>query len=152
MPEVEISDWTITATELDLQLPFPAHLPATLDDIAVERRKHDRPLNIEDRVDSALFWSGSGKLLGKVAIIAGGSEEIRHAMAMLFSREGADVAIIYAAGEEEGARALVGQVETAGRRALAIGGDIKDAQFCSEAANIVAEEFGKIDVMITSLH
>ena len=76
-------------------------------------------------------YRGSGKLEGKVAIITGGDSGIGRAVALAFAREGADVLIAYL-NEEPDAQETVRIVEGAGRRALAVAGDISDEAHCKQ--------------------
>jgi NAD(P)-dependent dehydrogenase (short-subunit alcohol dehydrogenase family) len=98
----------------------------------------------------APFWQGSGKLAGKTAIITGGDSGIGRAVAVLFAREGADVAIIHLEGEEEDAETVIAAVEAEGRQGIAIAGDVTSRDFCFAAAGRVAKQFGKIDVLVNN--
>jgi len=98
----------------------------------------------------APFWKGSGKLHDKVAIITGGDSGIGRAVAVLFAREGADVAIIHLEGEEDDAETVINAVEAEGRQAIAIAGDVSDRAFCFTAVERVAKQFGKIDVLVNN--
>ena len=77
-------------------------------------------------------YKGSGKLKGKVALITGGDSGIGRAVAVLFAREGADVAIVYL-DEHEDAEETQQLVEDEGRRCLTIAGDVGDEAFCRQA-------------------
>jgi NAD(P)-dependent dehydrogenase (short-subunit alcohol dehydrogenase family) len=99
---------------------------------------------------NAPFWKGSGKLQDKVAIITGGDSGIGRAVAVLFAREGADVAIIHLEGEEDDAETAINAVEAEGRQGLAIAGDVSDRGFCFAAVERVAKQFGKIDVLVNN--
>jgi NAD(P)-dependent dehydrogenase (short-subunit alcohol dehydrogenase family) len=98
----------------------------------------------------APFWIGSGKLQDKAALITGGDSGIGRSVAVLFAREGADVAIIHLPDEAEDAADVVRLIESEGRRGIAIPGDVKDRAFCFEAARQVAAAFGKIDVLVNN--
>jgi NAD(P)-dependent dehydrogenase (short-subunit alcohol dehydrogenase family) len=98
----------------------------------------------------APFWQGSGKLQDKVAIITGGDSGIGRAVAVLFAREGADIAIFHLEGEEEDAQTVIKAVEHEGRKAIAIAGDVADRKFCFSAVNQVLKTFGKIDVLVNN--
>src|SRR5688500_7898618 len=90
-------------------------------------------------------YAGSGKLDGMATIVTGGDSGIGRSVAVLFAREGADVAVVYLsehADAEETRRA----VEDEGRRCLLIPGDVKDAKFCEQAVAQAVEEFGRLDV------
>jgi NAD(P)-dependent dehydrogenase (short-subunit alcohol dehydrogenase family) len=99
---------------------------------------------------NAPFWQGSGKLEGKVAIITGGDSGIGRAVAVLFAREGANVAILHQQDEQEDAETVVRAVEAEGRQALAIAGDVTDRAFCFAAADRVLDRFGKLDVLVNN--
>src|SRR5918911_1721317 len=81
----------------------------------------------------APLYKGSGKLQGKVALITGGDSGIGRAVAVLYAREGADVSVVYLPEEQRDAEATRRAVELEGRRALLIPGDVRDAEFCSDA-------------------
>jgi NAD(P)-dependent dehydrogenase (short-subunit alcohol dehydrogenase family) len=98
----------------------------------------------------APYWKGSGKLEGKVAIITGGDSGIGRAVAVLFAREGADVAIIHLEGEEDDAATVIAAVEKEGRRGIAIPGNVTDRKFCFAAVEQVNKAFGKIDVLVNN--
>jgi len=94
-------------------------------------------------------YRGSGKLEGLTAIVTGADSGIGRAVAVLFAREGADVAVLYLeehADAEETAR----WIEKEGRTALLIPGDVRDSAFCNRAANQVAKRFGRIDVLVNN--
>jgi hypothetical protein len=94
-------------------------------------------------------YRGSGKLTGKVALITGGDSGIGRAVALAFAREGADVLISYL-DEEPDAQETVQIVEGAGRRAIAIGGDISDEAHCQMLVQRVVQEFGKLDILVNN--
>ena len=94
-------------------------------------------------------YKGSGKLEGKVALVTGGDSGIGRAVAVLFAREGADVAIAYL-DEHEDARETVGHVEREGRRGIALAGDVKDPRFCEDAVAKTVEAFGRLDILVNN--
>jgi len=98
----------------------------------------------------APFWKGSGKLQDKIAIITGGDSGIGRAVAVLFAREGADIAIIHLEGEEDDANTVINAVQAEGRQAIAIAGDVSDRAFCFAAVDRIAKQFGKIDVLVNN--
>lgn len=94
-------------------------------------------------------YLGSEKLKGKVAIITGGDSGIGRAVAVLFAREGADVAILYL-NEHDDAAETRRAVEKEGRRALCIAGDVRDTQFCEAAVEKVVQELGHLDILVNN--
>jgi len=94
-------------------------------------------------------YSGSGKLEGMVAIVTGGDSGIGRAVAVLFAREGADVAVLHLA-EARDARDTVAAIEREGRRGIAIAGDVKDPAFCQRAVQRVLEQFGRLDILVNN--
>ena len=97
----------------------------------------------------APFYKGSGKLDGKVAIITGGDSGIGRSIAVLFAREGADVAIVYLV-EDEDAEVTRLVVADEGRKCLLFRGDISDASFCKSVVDQVVGEFGHVDVLVNN--
>ena len=95
----------------------------------------------------APFWKGSGKLDGMAAIITGGDSGIGRAVAVLFAREGCDVAICHLdeEGDAEDTRAAV---EAEGRRAIVLKGDAADPAFCEASVKAALEAFGRLDVVV----
>jgi NAD(P)-dependent dehydrogenase (short-subunit alcohol dehydrogenase family) len=93
---------------------------------------------------------GTGKLAGKVALISGGDSGIGRAVAVLFAREGADVAIGHLAEEDADANETVKLVEAEGRRCLTLPGDVGDERFCREAVERTVRELGRLDVLVNN--
>lgn len=98
----------------------------------------------------ALNYKGSEKLAGKAAIVTGGDSGIGRSVAVLFAREGADVAIVYLPEEQPDAEETRQAVENEGRRCLLIPGDVKDPGFCQQAIDQTAKEFGHLDVLVNN--
>src|SRR3954447_8768375 len=94
-------------------------------------------------------YKGSDKLLDKVALITGGDSGIGQSTALLFAREGADVAIVYLA-EDEDAEKTKQLVEGEGRRCLTIRGDVGDESFCRQAVDQTVKEFGKLEILVNN--
>ena len=94
-------------------------------------------------------YQGSNKLQGMTAIVTGGDSGIGRAVAVLFAREGADVAILYL-NEHEDAEETRRCVEAEGRRCITISGDVKDEQFCQRAVAEVIGEFGGLDILVNN--
>jgi NAD(P)-dependent dehydrogenase (short-subunit alcohol dehydrogenase family) len=94
-------------------------------------------------------YEGSGKLRDCAAIVTGGDSGIGRAVAILYAREGADVAIVYL-DEHEDAELTKEYVEAEGRRCVLIPGDVKDAAFCQAAVAKTVEAFGRLDILVNN--
>ena len=95
-------------------------------------------------------YKGSGKLVGRKALITGGDSGIGRATAIAFAREGADVAIAYLPSEEADAREVIALIEAAGRKAFGIAGDNKDEAFCEELVARAVEGLGGLDILVNN--
>ncbi|HEY6431306.1 MAG TPA: SDR family NAD(P)-dependent oxidoreductase, partial [Acetobacteraceae bacterium] len=94
-------------------------------------------------------YNGAGKLDGKIALVTGGDSGIGRAVAIGFAKEGADVAITYL-NEHDDAQETVRLIEAEGRRALAMAGDIGDADFCNQIVQRAVQSFGRIDILVNN--
>jgi NAD(P)-dependent dehydrogenase (short-subunit alcohol dehydrogenase family) len=97
----------------------------------------------------APHYKGSEKLRDKVALITGGDSGIGRAVAVLYAREGADVALAYLSEHEDAAETRRA-VEKEGRRCIMISGDVADPEFCKEAVRRTVGELGKLDVLVNN--
>jgi len=104
---------------------------------------------LEPKPDWQPRYRGSDRLRDKVALISGADSGIGRAVAALFAREGADIAFIYLC-EHDDAKKSCEIVETEGRRALAIAGDVGDKAFCEQAVRDVISKFGRIDILVNN--
>ena len=95
-------------------------------------------------------YKGSGRLLGRKALITGGDSGMGRAAAIAYAREGADVAINYLPAEEADARQVVELIEKAGRKAVAIPGDLRDEAFCTELVGRAVEGLGGLDILVSN--
>ena len=98
----------------------------------------------------AIDYKGSGKLDGRVALITGGDSGIGRAVAVLFAREGADVAIVYLPAEQTDAEVTESAVVAEGRRCLLIPGDVRESRFCDDAVQATVDVFGWIDILVNN--
>ncbi|MBJ6978064.1 SDR family oxidoreductase [Luteimonas sp. MC1895] len=122
----------------------PTRLPAQ--HLAKPGKEAD--LDLQPRF-TAPDYAGSGKLEGMAAIVTGGDSGIGRAVAVLFAREGADVAVLHLA-EDGDAQETRRHVEAEGRRCLVIAGDVRDPAFCEDAVGQVVDAFGRLDVLVNN--
>ena len=118
-------------------------------------QQHQRKPGLESEMKprpryEATQYRGAGKLDGRTALITGGDSGIGRAVAVLYAREGADVAIVYLPEEQSDAEDTRDAVEAEGRRCLLIPGDVRDAAFCDEAVQRTVDEFGGLDVLVNN--
>jgi NAD(P)-dependent dehydrogenase (short-subunit alcohol dehydrogenase family) len=95
-------------------------------------------------------YKSAGKLQEKVALITGGDSGIGRAVALLYAREGADVAIAYLPEEEKDAKETKRAVESEGRRALLISTDLSQAESCHDTVERTVKEFGRLDILVNN--
>ena len=115
-------------------------------------KQHQRKPGDEAALDpaplyDAPFWKGSGKLEGFAALITGGDSGIGRAVAVLFAREGCDVALCHL-DEEADAEATKRAVEAEGRKAIVLKGDVADPAFSEAAVKATLDAFGRLDVVV----
>ena len=104
---------------------------------------------LEPKPDWAPRYPGSGRLEGKVALITGADSGIGRAVAALYAREGADVAILYLCEHEDAAETKK-IVEREGRRAITIAGDVGSKEFCEKAVAQAVDELGRLDILVNN--
>jgi NAD(P)-dependent dehydrogenase (short-subunit alcohol dehydrogenase family) len=95
-------------------------------------------------------YKAAGKLEGKVALVTGGDSGIGRAVAYLYAREGADVAIVHLPEEQADADEIRGAIEEEGRRCLDLPGDLTDPAFCREVVERTVAELGRLDVLVSN--
>jgi NAD(P)-dependent dehydrogenase (short-subunit alcohol dehydrogenase family) len=95
-------------------------------------------------------YKAAGKLEGKVALVTGGDSGIGRAVAYLYAREGADVAIVHLPAEQQDADETRQAVEEEGRRCLDLAGDLTDPKFCREVVERTVRELGQLDILVSN--
>lgn len=95
-------------------------------------------------------YKGTGRLIGRRALITGADSGIGSAVAIAFAREGADVALNYLPDEEEDAQWVKGVIEEEGRRVILLPGDLTDRGFCEQLPNRAAEALGGLDLLVNN--
>ena len=95
-------------------------------------------------------YKPAGKLHGKVALVTGGDSGIGRAVAYLYAREGADVAIVHLPEEQQDADVTRQAIEEEGRKCLDIPGDLTDPAFCKAAVERTVRELGKLDILVSN--
>lgn len=132
-------------------LTDPAKLYADIETTAQSQEGPGLDADLRQRADHGEnTYRGSGRLDGRKALITGGDSGIGAAVAIAYAREGADVAISYLPEEEEDAQRVVELVEAAGRRALALAGDLKDPQYCRDLVEKAVNAFGGLDILVNN--
>jgi len=95
-------------------------------------------------------YQPAGKLMNKRALITGGDSGIGRAVALIFAREGADVAINYLEAEQRDAEETQHAVEAEGRRCILLPGDLTDATFCTELVERARKDLGGLDILVSN--
>ncbi|MBV9495177.1 MAG: SDR family oxidoreductase, partial [Acidobacteria bacterium] len=118
------------------------------------KEHHSKPALEADLEQKPMFeapaYRGSGKLDGMSALITGGDSGIGRAVAVLFAREGADVAIVYLDEEETDAKETKRLIAKEGKQCLLLPGDVTDPDFCEAAVKKTVKRFGKLDVLVNN--
>src|SRR5437868_11767553 len=130
-----------TGQQQEPKSPLPAqHQPRP----GIEAKMKPRP-----RYEAPLY-KGSEKLKDKVALITGGDSGIGRAVAVLYARESADVAVVYLPEEQPDAEETKAAVEAEGRKCVLIPGDVKDPKFCRSAVEKAVAAFGRLDILVNN--
>ena len=117
--------------------------------------QHQEGVGLEQKLDPRPRWQAekyraAGKLEGKVALVTGGDSGIGRAVAVLFAREGANVAIAYLPEEQPDADETKKAIEATGKKCLAVAGDLTDAKFCDDLVEQTLRAFGKLDILVAN--
>ena len=95
-------------------------------------------------------YKGSGRLMGRKALITGGDSGMGRAAAIAYAREGADVAINYYPTEEQDAREVIALIKKEGRKAIAIAGDLRSEDFCKQLVQKAISGLGGLDIIVNN--
>jgi NAD(P)-dependent dehydrogenase (short-subunit alcohol dehydrogenase family) len=117
--------------------------------------QHQRSPGLESKLDPLPRWQATryrpaGKLEDKVALITGGDSGIGRAVAFLYAREGADVAIVYLPQEQSDAEQTKQSVEAVGRRCLLLAADLSREAACKDVVEKTVKFFGKLDILVSN--
>jgi NAD(P)-dependent dehydrogenase (short-subunit alcohol dehydrogenase family) len=117
--------------------------------------QHQLKPGVEAKLDprpryEAPLYPGAGKLKEKVALITGGDSGIGRAVAVLFAREGADIAFTFLKEEKQDAEETKRAIEAEGRRAHAMSGDVRDPKVCKKLVEETVQKFGKLDILVNN--
>jgi len=131
-------------TDSPMREPMPPFPEQHQEGVGLEKNLDPRPRY------QAENYRAAGKLDGKVALITGGDSGIGRAVAVLFAREGASVAISYLPEEQPDADETKKAIEAAGAKCIAIPGDLTDARFCDDLVEQTVRQLGKLDILVAN--
>jgi hypothetical protein len=126
------------------QREYPAKFPEQ----HLEKPGHEADLEAAPMFEAPAY-KGSEKLAGRVALVTGGDSGIGRAVAVLYAREGADVAVAYL-DEHDDAEKTKQAVESEGRRCILLSGDVADRKFCKSAVAETVKAFGQLDILVNN--
>ncbi len=139
-----MSDSRLTMQDPRTQYPQPPFKPQQQPAPGLAKDMSPRPDNGEKS------YTGTGKLIGRKALVTGADSGIGRAVAIAFAREGADVAINYLPTEEADAQEVIKVIESCGVKAYAIAGDIQEEAFCQELVQQAARHLGGLDILVNN--
>jgi NAD(P)-dependent dehydrogenase (short-subunit alcohol dehydrogenase family) len=118
-------------------------------------KQHQNGVGIEAKLNpqpryQAPRYKPAGKLEGKVALITGGDSGIGRAVAYLYAREGADVAIVYTPQEQVDADQITRDIQSMGRKCVQIPGDLTNSAFCRKCVDRTVRELGRLDILVSN--
>src|SRR3954471_11492577 len=124
-------------------------MPDVIEPMIHEDRLPGHESELQPKPDWEPRYKGADRLNGKVALITGADSGIGRAIAALFAREGADIAILYLCEHDDAAKTKQ-IVEQEGRRAITIAGDIGDKQLCEHAVQQTVDQLGRLDILVNN--
>jgi len=133
-----------SAEQGPLKEPEPPYMEKKLAKPGLQMEMEPQPRSM------APEYRAAGKLQNKVALITGGDSGIGRAVAVLYAREGADVAIVHLPEEASDAQQTKEIIEGVGRRCHAIAGDVGDPEFCRNAVESTLDTLGKLDILVNN--
>jgi NAD(P)-dependent dehydrogenase (short-subunit alcohol dehydrogenase family) len=142
--ELEGSHRTSSSAPLMQQEPKPPFPKQKQSGVGLESQLTPKPRYEASR------YKPAGKLDGKCALITGGDSGIGRAVAVLYAREGADVAISYLPEEQSDAEETLRAIEAEGRRCVLIPGDLAEPGFCTQLVEETVNELGKLDILVSN--
>ncbi len=118
-------------------------------------KENINPPGIEEKMKTkpryhAENYKPAGKLINKVALITGGDSGIGRAVALIFAREGADLALVYLPEEQVDAEKIQKEIESVGQKVLLIPGDVQSSDFCKNAVEKTFNEYRQIDILVNN--
>ena len=132
-------------------LSDPTKLYSDIETTAQEQAGPGLDAELENRADlGEKTYRGSGRLLGRRALVTGGDSGIGAAVAIAFAREGADLALSYLPEEEEDAQRILGLITDAGRKGVLLPGDLKDPSYCRELVAQAVDQLGGLDILVNN--
>ena len=140
----QTNDFTATTLDPTTKYPKPPYKRQTQPWPGLAAKMEPKP----DHGETS--YRGSGRLLGRKALITGGDSGIGRAAAIAFAREGADVAISYFPTEEEDARDVIGHILDAGRKGVTLPGDIRDEAICQKLVADAVILLGGLDIVVSN--
>ena len=138
------SDSTPDVAETGERNPTPPFPPQHQTGPGIESQLRPRPQF------EAPFYRPAGKLEGKVALVTGGDSGIGRAVAVIFAREGADIALAYLPEEQSDAAETRDCIEREGRKCRLLPGNLTSPQYCSDVVATTVAEFGKLDILVSN--
>ena len=124
-------------------------MPDVMEPMIHEDQLPGHESKLEPKPDWEPKYKGSDRLKGKVALITGADSGIGRAVAALYAREGADIAIQYLCEHDDAAKTRQ-IVEKEGRRAITIAGDLGDKKFCEKVVKQTVDELGRLDILVNN--